>query len=389
MGALAVAGNHRRTMLAAGADRLTWWDPAAPTPVPGKYVLLEWRYLAGRITRGSEDYGFVVSLADYNSSAPGSGDRIELLVMREDFTGAGAHTNTTYLGSISYDASTATYSFVGEQAGVNASWKLDNGSAPRYTLSVTTPELTFDQLQITPIGDLIAEGGTGDISSGSFVLNGTPVEALSDYYADWATLSLGGTQVGYGRLDMQTIRPVPVSEKPEPFSHHWFAVAAVLEDGTEAYVSGWELLSGSTAWTVTIATGGGSNWKVASVGSDTATPFDGVQPISVNILEYQPMPTSTPQHTGKRWRFQAGQKAQNDLILLDIAVPEGQFIKGARVSVASDTPMQEALTAQASGFVRGKAIIKTRVAVVESTFARSGPTPAPTIRKLYLPLLGK
>lgn len=389
-GALTAAGYAGWPARAAEDPRLTWWDPATPTLGDGKFVVLEWRYLAGRITQGDEDFGFVVSLADYNDlPASSSNDRNELLVMRQELTAGGGHRTATYRGTLSYNSATATYSFVGEQQGVSASWRLD-AAGKRYMLSVTAPELSLSQLLVAPIGELIPEGGTGAISSGSFFMQyggvRQPVEALSDYFADWATLSLSGAQVGYGRLDMQTLRPRLTAETPEPYSHHWFALAAILDDGTEAYVSGWELLSGSTAWTVTIATGAGPSWKVSTVGSDTPIAFAGAQRIAVRILEHQPLPTSTPQHTGRRWRFEAGSRARGDLIDLDIAVQPGQFIKDARVSVASRTPMQEAVTTTARGLINGKGIAAVRFAVVESTLALPGAAPAPRT-PIALPLL--
>jgi hypothetical protein len=370
-GALGAAGSAILPARAAN-DRLTWWDPAAFNPdlAGGKFVALEWRYLAGRITAGDDDFGFVVSIADYNAypGLPGQ-DRFELLVMRQAFTGNQAHATTTYRGTLSYDAATTSYSFVGDNPAIRASWRLDT-AAQQYTLSVSTPELALSDLLISPIGDLIQEGGVPEITSGSFTLNGLPMVALSDYYADWVTLSLGGSPVGIGRFDMQTIRPrLALGAPPSFFSHHWFALAAILEDDSATYVSGWQIVSGGgVAWAVTVAAGAGASWQASSIGSDKG--FGGAQPIDVQILAYQPIPNvAGQQQTGVRWRFQAGQAAPGDLLDLDLVVPPGQFIRNARVSEAARTPMQEAVATGSAGRVGGKAITSTRLTVVESTYA--------------------
>ncbi|HMQ30670.1 MAG TPA: hypothetical protein PKD53_08060, partial [Chloroflexaceae bacterium] len=222
MAALAAAGAAAPVALRharAAADRLTWWDPAPPQTGLDDYVALEWRYLAGRITTATEDFGFVVSLADYNPLvlpglpvSPVNWNYQELLVMRQDFRGDGAHTTRTYRGGItggglSYDAATATYSFVADgNPAVTASWRLDSATQT-YTLSVATPELTLSNLLLTPVGQLIPEGGTGAISSGQIVVNGVPVTVNSEYYADWVAISGGGQELGHARLGRQTPNP--------------------------------------------------------------------------------------------------------------------------------------------------------------------------------------
>jgi len=390
VGALAAGGfGAQRALIAhAAPTRLEWWEPAPPASPQNGYVALEWRYLAGRITRGAEDFGFVVSLADYNPLPPFINvSRAELLVMREDLTGAQPHATRTYEGTLAYDAATATYSFsISGNPAVSASWRLDNATQ-RYSLSVACPELTLSELLITPQGELIPEGGTGIVSSGSFIYNDTSVVAVSDYYADWATLSSGGSALGVGRLDMQTIRPnLGGGSGSSSFSHHWFALAITLEDDTPAWVSGWQILAGSSiAWGVTVATGRGASWQVASIGSDSS--FSGKQPLAISILDYQAIPGApTPQITGKRWRMRAGQAADSDTLDVDIAVPPGQFMEGARISVATGIRMQEAIGTSVRGLVGGKAIKAVTLAIVESTFSEAGAPPAPR-QRVALPLV--
>jgi hypothetical protein len=377
LGALAAGGALGATRVApayAAADRLTWWRPAVqPTnPTGGQFVALEWRYLAGRITAGDDDFGFVVSIADGNPPPFLPGDPIpdsnRLLVMRQSFTGGQAHATATYAGRLSYDIPTATYTFVGDNSAVTASWRLDT-AAQRYALSVSSPELSLSNLQLAPIGAFFPEGGTGDIATGAFTAEGLPFFSDSDYHADWVALSLAGSPVGVGRLDMQTIRPrLQLTPLSRPFSHHWFALAATLEDGTDAYVSGWQILSGRpTAWAATVATGAGASWQVSSLSSEAG--FGGAQPTEVAILAYQPVPmVGGQQRTGQRWRFQAGRAALADTLDLDLAVLPGQFIQEGRITQATRAPMQEAVANSAAGRINGRRITSTRLSVVESTF---------------------
>lgn len=388
IGALAAAGGaggRAPRPARAAADRLTWWDPAPAGGLPPAFVALEWRYLAGRVAAGGEDFGFVVSLADYKPfPAFGIGGRNELLVMRQEFGGAGAHAHATYPGALSYDPATATYSFAGDDPAVSASWRLD-AAAQRYTLAVASPELTLADLLAAPAGALIAEGGDGVVSSGTFSYNGQPVAVQSDYFADWATLSRGGAPVGVGRLDMQTLRPTfGGGSAPTGFSHHWFAVAATLEDGTPAWVSGWQILAGAgVAWCVTVATGQGAGWGVESVGTDGG--FSGAQPLDVAVLEYQAIPGASPAaRTGSRWRLRAGRAAPGDLIDLDLAVAPGQFIKGARVG-ATGISMQESVAPGARGLIGGRGIRAASLAIMESTLSEPGAPPA-VPQRLFLPL---
>lgn len=388
LGAIAAgaAGGAAVRPTRAAVDRLAVWDPAASSPFPPNFVALEWRYLAGRIAAGSENFGFVVSLADYNElPALGFTGRNELLVMKEDFAGGAAHRTSTYPGTLRYDPVTATYSFVASaDPAVTATWRLDT-QAQRYTLSVASPELALSDLLLTPVGNLIPEGGAGLVSSGDFSFNGQRVVVQSDYFADWVAISRGGVPAGTGRLDMQTLRPnFGFGAAPTSYSHHWFAAAATLEDTTPAWISGWQILTGpNAAWGVTIATGAGANWTLRSVGSDSG--FSGRQPLEVQILEFQPIPGADPaRRTGKRWRLRAGQNAPGDLIDLELAVPPGQFIQSTRVAALNLT-MQEAVAPAARGMVGGKGIVASSLAVVESTFAEDG-APPPSRRTVHLPL---
>lgn len=363
----------------AAVDRLTWWDQAALSPNPlddpkqGKFVAVEWRYLAGRVTRRDEDFGYIVSITDHNPLEPFVGaDYQELIVMRQGLTGAQAHSTRTYRGALSYSG--ATYSFVPEGGSSPiASWSLDT-AAQRYTLSVSTPELTLTNLLLTPQGTLIPEGGDGEVISGNIIVSDVPIQVRSDYYADWVAVSSGGTLLGLARLDMQTIRPT-LGSGGGAFSHHWFCLACTLADDTPAWVTAWRIVSGASAtWCVTVATGRDATWSVAST---TDEQFAGAQPLSVEILDWQSIPGTSPtRRTGSRWRIQQGQAAAGDTLDLAIAVPPGQFIQNARSSTATSISMQEAVGTSASGRVGGKTITSVAFAVAESTYSERQPSPA-------------
>ncbi len=401
MAALAAAGAAApaaiRPARAADPLRLGRWRPAANPSAPASYVALEWRYLAGRITTASEDFGFVISLADYNPldlrplPSPINWNYQELLVMRQDFTGAGAHVTRTYRGGIAggglaYDEASATYSFVADDdPAVTATWHFDE-QAGAYSLSVATPELTLNNLLLTPVGQLIQEGGAATISSGELVVNGVPVTVSSEYYADWVALSEGGEPLGYARLDMQTLKPAlgegGGGSGDTDFSHHWFCLACTLEDDTPAWVSAWQIVSGDQpAWGVTIATGREAGWSVRSV---TEQSFSGVQPLALQILEWQPVPATTPaRRTGKRWRLFHGVSALGDALNLELSVPEGQFVQGARISTLTEIAMQESAGVTASGTIGGRAIKSVAFVMAESTHTELEPTGLP--RRAFLP----
>lgn len=365
----------------AAADRLTWWDQATVSADPlqdlreGKFVALEWRYVSGRVTTASEDFGYVVSIADYNPLPPPltSPNYQELLVSRQDFSGDQAHSTRTYRGALSYVGT--TYSFVPEgSSSPIMTWGLNTAAPQRYTFSLSTPELTLTDLILTPQGPLIAEGGDGDVESGKLTVNGVSFTALSDYYADWAAVTRGGVPLGTARVDMQTIRPI-LSTGGSDFSHHWFCLACTLADDTSAWVTAWRIATGtSTVWCVTVATGRDATWSVAST---TEGGFAGAQPLSVEILEWQSIPAITPaRRTGSRWRLRQGQATAGDALDLEIAVAPGQFISGARIATASSIPMQEAIGTDVSGSVGGKAIKSVAFAAAESTYSEREPAPA-------------
>jgi hypothetical protein len=375
----------------AAADRAEWWDPAPlpvlqPTQPFISGVILEWRYLAGRVTTANEDFGFVCSIIDYrqvnnplNPSQPIQEARQELIVMRQDFN-TGAHTTTTYQGALSYTAATATYSFTATGAvAATASWRLSTASPQSYTLSVSSPELTLSNLTLTPVGDFISEGGDGDISSGS--LGGNSVR--SDYHADWVTITQAGEPIGFARLDMQTIRPETIGGGSlGDFSHHWFALAGTLDDGaaTPFWVSAWEIISGdSTVYGATIATGAGSGWSVESFTEEAPAE---ASPLSVQIIDWQTQPgTTAGLRTGSRWRIRLGESAADDRLDVLLEVPEGQFITGTRVGSTATRPMQEAVGDTAGGTVLGLPIGAVRFVVGESTYSEAGApgTATPTV----------
>lgn len=379
-GGVAPAGPRLR---AAAIERLPWWIPAPQPPFPPlpPLTLLEWRYLAGRITEGADDYGFIVSLGTYRLPLR---DPPQLLVMRQDLR-SNSHTTRTYPGVISYTAADASYSFVADQdPSVTATWRLDTTSQ-RYTLSVASPELTLSGLSLEPVGDLVAEAGTGRITTA--VLGGANV--ASNYHADWLALRRGATTLGYGRLDMQTIDVASIpSTRDFTFSHHWFAAAATLANGEEVWIAAWRLVSEVTTWVATVARRRiGDGWNVASY--NELTPAFAA-PVAVQILAWQAQPVAAnepPQRTGQAWRVTAGLASAADLLDLTFRVAPGQFITGARVAsgLTSFSAMQEAMTLDLSGSVGGQPLASVRFAVAESTYSEPAPAEEPT--KLYLPLV--
>jgi|GEM_PF-2265562 len=375
---------------AQAAERAEWWDPAPLPTITAQPpfltgVVLEWRYLAGRVTTLNadqtirEDFGFVCSIVDYRA-VPGAQDaRQELIVMREDFL-ARTHSTTTYAGTLSYNSATAAYTFaVAGNPAVQLSWRLITASPQRYSFSVSSPELTLSDLTLTPVGDLIAEGGDGDISSGS--LGSSSVR--SDYYADWVAIEQAGSPVGYARLDMQTIRPETIGTGIGGFSHHWFAIAGNQNRVTPVWISAWQIISGNTTvWGATIARNTGGGWAVESYTEESPGL---AHPLAVAIVDWQAQPGTTPGlRTGQRWRLTLGRSQPGDLLDLTVAVPAGQFITGTRVGSRSTTPMQEAVGTEAVGFVRGLPITPVQFVAAESTYSEVGaagtatPTPSRT-----------
>lgn len=375
MAALAAGATPAAARRLSTADRLTWWDPAPTGGFPP--IVLEWRYLAGRIAEGEQDYGFVVSLADYN---PPLSDPPQLLVMRQELRGGLQRITRTYPGAIAYSTATATYTFTAaENPAVAATWRLDTATQT-YTLDVASPELTLDGLTLAPVGELIPEAGTGRITTAR--LAGANVR--SDYYADWVELRRGAASVGYGRLDMQTIEPTDVPGSTDfGFSHHWFAVAGQTADGP-VWITAWRLSSEVTTWVATVARGAVvADWEVASISEQTA----GVAfPVTVSVLDWQEQPVGQgepPRRTGSAWRVTAGRSVAGDLLDLTIGVAPGQFIAGARVAsgLTRIPAMQEAITLDASGSVEGQALRSVSFAVAESTFSEDARTFMPGIAR--------
>lgn len=380
MAALAGAGAGALGMpaapMAAQVDRLRWWAPYPLVGPDGEVMGLEWRYLAGLISDAGKPTGFVVSLVTYSNIPFVQAGRYELLVMREDLTGAEPHRTRTYQGALTYDAATASYSFSGPDSS-SASWRLDS-AAGSYSLSVSTAELTLQGLTLLPAGPMIAESGDGVITDATF----SGVEVFSDYYADWVAFQRAGETIGYGRFDIQNLKTRGLA-RPTGFSHHWFGIAAEAA-GQPVWVSAWRLVSEKTYWVVTVARGSGATWTVESF-TEASPGF--AHPLAVEILEWQPQPVpagEAARRTGRRWRVTAGRLLPGDLLDLDISVPPGQFIGDLRVAagVTSTSRMQEAITGTAAGSVAGAAFGNLRFAVAESTYSEldpgQQPTPSPT-----------
>lgn len=373
LAALAAAGGYVVRRVAAQTDRSLWWPPAPGGTLPPNRVVLEWRYLAGRISAGGQDVGFVVSLADFNAPFV---DPPQLLVMREDLAGAAPHRAQVYPGALTYDAASATYRFAASSGAAAATWRFDSASQ-RYTLSVVSPELELDELTLIPQGAFIPEAGTGQITTASF----GGVDIFSDYHADWVAISRGGANLGVGCLDMQSIRPAAFT-LPTGFSHHWFAVAAE-NAGAPVWITAWRLVSERTFWVITIARNSGASWSVETF---TERSPDIAYPLSVEVRAWQPQPVAEgepPRRTGRRWLLSAGRSAPGDLLNLVVSVAPGQFISGARVGagLAATPLMQEAVGSEARGSLQGADLEAVRLVVAESTFSE------PAGQQLHLPLL--
>jgi hypothetical protein len=348
--------------------RADWWQPLG---LP-QGVALEWRYLAGRITRPEADFGFVCSLVDYKLTEDGQ-PRKELIVMRQELP-SGAHTTHTYRGTLGYDAASLTYSFETNEQGASASatWQLDAENQV-YRLSVATPELALASIELRPEGGFLPEGGDGAISIGA--LGGAQVD--SDYYADWLGVFESGVAVGAARLDMQTVKPRGLPSGELLLAHSWFCVAAE-QGGQPLWLTAWRIETDTTLhWNITVARGG-TDWSVTATDETSAA----AHPLAVEILEWQAIPnTSPPQRTGSRWRITAGQRTPGDLLDIEVAVPPGQFIRGARViSLAPEVLMQEALSLSASGSLGGQPLVEARFVVGESTYSERLP-------QIYVPIV--
>lgn len=344
----------RRWFVAGRAQAATWSRAQAWAPNPN--VLFEWRYIAGHITSGPDDYGFIVSLS---RPAPLSGRAPELLVMRKD--AAGAFSSTTYPGTLSYDPGTATYTFAGTGSAASAVARFD-GQA--YHLSLTSPALTLADLVLRPRDPIIPEGGDGQIEAGDLL--GFALD--SDYYADWAVAQLGGNSVGVARVDMQGLRPKSTAPVPTgDYDHHWFALAGTQNTPggpRPVWVSAWRIVSGGTFWNVTIAAGGGAAVSYTEASSVSA-------PLAVAETAWQAVPTLTSgwnRFTGAGWHLTAGASAPGDLLDLQVAVPAGQFASGGRAFSDGAVPfLEEAIGFNATGTVLGLPLSSVQLVVAETT----------------------
>jgi hypothetical protein len=396
-GALATAGLAGFPARPAGAqaDRALWWSPK-PLELQ-RPVVLEWRYLAGRLSLDGAEIGIVVSVASYNEVRnPLTGQvlqqpRYELLVARQEFA-SGAHVSRVYSRpntTPSYAA--GVYSFAA--GGAAATWGL--AADGTYSLSVSSPELSLGGLTLRPLTPLVPEGGDGETTVAKF----GPALVNSDYYNDWVAIERGGQLVGYGRLDIQTLRPTGIAA-PTGFSHHWFALAA-RAGADEVLLSAYQLVSEQTYWYCTLGRRApGGQWSVTPLSWESA----GVaHPLAVQILAWQPQrnqdgSVSAPaRRTGQRWRVTLGRAAPGDVLDLDLPVQPGQFLQGARIQgVIAGQAMQEAIGTTAAGLVAGVPLSDVRFTVAESTFSEPGeplaPLPPPTYPPpanrptIYLPL---
>lgn len=338
----------------AAIDRTAKWPPQ-PT------LLIDWRYAAGRIVDGSENYGFVVSLTDIKAPSPSQ----QLLVERQLFSGDHSFHAATYHGTLSYDSPSATYTFRNNANQVLATWQLD--SSQIYQLSVATPELTLQNVALRPQGDLIPEGGDGSISVGH--ARGFAID--SDYYADWARVEIGGVAKGVARVDMQGLRPATlaapgVAAQSDDYDHYWFAVAGQA-GGEPVWISAWRIEDqDGPLWDVTIARGSGGTWRATSYTEQSAV----ANPLAVRVLAWQPLPANATQpgtSMGAAFHLAAGQTQPGDLLNLTLSVPPGQFVDDSRLSAGDQGAMLEAVGLTASGSVLGLALSNVSLVVAEST----------------------
>jgi hypothetical protein len=347
-----------RAVAAAPIDRKSKWAPNATDVV-------QWRYLAGRITDSGADFGFIVSVSDVKFPNKVQ----ELLVERQDFTGNKAFAAHSYSGTLTYNGTSGTYTFQASQGPASATWQWDDG-ARMYLLSVTSPELTLSNVVLRPQGDLIPEGGSGTIGVGTVL----GFSVASDYHSDWVAIEIGGVPKGVARLDMQGLYPAPLAavapaQAGADYDHHWFAIAGETA-GTPVWISAWRIeTQNGPLWDVTIAQGSSPNWNVSSTTEQNTV----VAPPDVCVLAWQPLesvdPTLSDLKTGQRWRITAGKNQPGDLIDLDIAVPPGQFASGARLGATGELSwLEEGVgSTTATGTVLGKPLSNVRLVVAETT----------------------
>jgi hypothetical protein len=368
----------------AAIDRTSKWKPN-----PNPLLAVEWRYVAGRIADESGDYGFVVAVTDMKLPQQSQG----LLIERQNLSGDNAFSTTSYTGTLSYDTTSARYTFHAALNQASATWQWDDG-AQLYRLTLTSPDLTLANVVFRPRGDLIPEGGDGMIDGGQV----SGVQIGSDYYADWTSVEIGSTPRGFARVDMQGLYPVlgasesaatsTVGAYGRPaqtvadYDHHWFAIAGQLA-GEPVWISVWRIeAQHGPLWDVTIAHGSGANWSVGS----TTEQSGAVAPLSVRPLVYQSLPASaglalSTASTGSAWHLSAGTRAPADMIDLEIVVPPGQFADGARLGLAAGLSwVEEAVGAMASGTVGGQTLTNVTLVVAETT-AEFYPLRLPLVRR--------
>ncbi len=368
------------------AERLTEWPPNLSD-------LVEWRFVAGRIVEGAQDFGFVISISSIR--VPGSTSQ-ELFVQRQDFSNQQEYASQTYAGTLTYEPISATYTFQDETNQELITWQWDE-TAQVYHLTLTTAELTLTNLVLRPQGELIPEGGDGQILVGRF----QGILIASDYHADWTEIEIDGQVKGTARLDIQGLRPsltsstarqksshwlkerdyssrtvqqeVPITKarsanekNDDDYDHHWFALAVELEDGSSAWISGWRIEDvGGPFWAVTIARGQGPSWEIAL----SLTEESGLDPLEVTTLAWQDIPPEivTAQNrsrVGRKWRL----ALPTETIDLEIAVPPGQFLANPPQSgLGGQLWMEEGVGLEATGTVLGKSISSVKVALAEST----------------------
>jgi hypothetical protein len=331
---------------------------------------VEWRYVAGRVVGDAEDFGFVVAVIDVRIES-----NYELLVERQDFGGDRTFVTKSYTGTLAYDSASATYTFRDDQNQLLTTWQWDE-AAQVYRLSVTTPELQLQDMALRPQGTVIPEGGDGVIAISPIA----GIQGVSDYYADWTAIEIGGATRGTARLDMQGIRLASGLARSAGESspaatdfvdHHWFAIAG-QSDGAPVWISAWRIeMQGGPLWDVTIARGSNTTttWHVSSFTEESAA----VAPLAIEILSWQPIPpigsaTEPGTSTGAAWRLTAGRSQPGDLIDLTVAVPPGQFVATARAyTLVGQATGEEAVGTAAAGTIEGSVLSDVSLVVAETT----------------------
>lgn len=336
---------------------------------PNSSDFFEWRYAAGRVVDGGQDFGFVVSISK-DAAQPDTAQ--SLLVQRQDFVGGQAFAGKVYEGTWAFDSLTGTYTFTnGGQELLRWQW---DETAQVYRLTVGTAELSLSGLILRPQGGLIPEGGDGDIRVGRLA----GVKLASDYHADWTRLEIGGQEKGTARVDMQGLRVDGFGSATSDYDHRWFAFAAQLSDGQPAWVSAWLIEDEEGPfWTVTVARGSGGGWSVSSITEETGPAP--VAPLQIEVLAWQNLPQAQ-ESMGRRWRLTAGVNQPGDTLNVEVAVPPGQFSDDARLGVGQQASLLEAVGTEITGTIAGLSIVSADVIVAEST-AESYPSFLPALLK--------